>query len=306
MKDFAAALIAFVLCLIAYAPFIRRLSKWELVQPVREEGPSSHRSKKGTPTGGGALMVVVVALIVSLIDFAHQYAFVAALLLGGLLGGADDLAKSFGTSGYGIRARYKILLQLVCAAIIAVLLWISGRTYSVVPRIALNVWFWPLSIFSIVATANAVNLTDGSDGLAASVVLFALLGFIALSVNSPYVLPAACLIGAVFAFLWFNRHPAKVFMGDVGSLSIGMASCTLFISSGLIFLLPLVFIVPVIETLSVIIQVGCYKLTGRRVFPMTPIHHSLHLKGWSENAIAGLFSVGSILGSIAAFITIRA
>ena len=290
--------------LILYPPFIRRLRRYGAGQVIQAELSEEHQAKAGTPTAGGVLFVVFAVIGGLLaVQRGHQGALAAVVALGagGLLGFADDRQK-LRVGSRGIPARLKLPLQVLLALPVA---WLahahSGGAQFPFPDLG---WFyWPLAVIAIVGTANAINLTDGLDGLAGTVTVIVLA---ALVLILPRVLAgekavALVLIGGILAFLWFNRHPARVFMGDTGSLALGYVVAAMALEQGMLFLLPLVGIIFVIETLSVMIQVAYFRATGgRRVFKMTPIHYTFQLEGWSENRIAVTFGAVGLLAAAAA------
>ncbi|HEY5644888.1 MAG TPA: phospho-N-acetylmuramoyl-pentapeptide-transferase [Pseudomonadales bacterium] len=291
---------------------IERLSHHQIGQTVREDGPQSHFSKAGTPTMGGALILIVI-LITTLAwgDLGNRYVWTVLLvtMAFGVIGWADDYLKLSRKNSRGLIARWKYLWQSLVGIIAAWFLYSSAtlpaETALIVPffkevAIPLGAGFLVLTYFVIVGMSNAVNLTDGLDGLAIlpTVMVGAALGLIAYLVGHtefsqylqiPYIPDAGelavfcgALIGAGLGFLWFNTYPAQVFMGDVGALALGAAlgvvavivrhEIVLLIMGGLF----------VLETVSVILQVASFRLTGKRIFRMAPIHHHFELKGWPE------------------------
>ena len=278
-----------------YPPFIGLLRRTGSRQVIQQELPESHQKKAGTPTGGGILFVAL-ALVGGIIATAagHRGALPAmsGLLLGGIVGFVDDLSK-LRRGSIGIPARLKFPIQVVVAIPVA---WLALGSQSL--------WWLPLAVIAVVAGANAVNLTDGIDGLAAGLSIIAVGSTVLLLPGAPAGEKAVAmtLCGGLGAFLIFNRHPARVIMGDTGSLAIGFALAAMAIQQGWILLLPVIGLVFVLETLSVIIQVAYFKASGgRRVFKMTPIHYTFHLEGWSERRIALSFWTAGLLGALAAF-----
>jgi phospho-N-acetylmuramoyl-pentapeptide-transferase len=296
--------VAFVL----FPILIRFLREQRAGQVIQEELPESHQRKAGTPTGGGVVFVLLGALgaLVALgLQLPGSAAAFAALVLGGALGFADDMVK-LREGWLGIPARFKFPVQLIVAIPVA---WLATRGHGQLFIPGQLAWIeFPLAVLAIVGTANAVNLTDGMDGLAGSLTLIAIAGLVLLV---PGTLPgerlvAAALFGSLVAFLFYNRHPAQVFMGDTGSLALGYALGAMAIQQGVMLLLPLLGLVFVIETLSVIIQVAYFKASGgRRVFKMTPIHYTFQLEGWSENRIALSFWGAGALAAAATAIVAR-
>ena len=291
---------------LLYPRAIEELRRMKSGQVIQEELPESHQRKAGTPTAGGSLFVLIgISGGVIAADHAGALPAIAGLLVGGLLGFADDRSK-LRVGARGIPARLKLPVQVLLAVPVAWLATVNGVPQLFLPA---TPWFvFPFAIVAIVATANAVNITDGMDGLAGglSVIAIAAVAFLLPGSRPGERLVAAALCGAVVAFLIFNRYPARVFMGDTGSLAIGYALAAMAIQQGLLLLLPIVALVFVLETLSVIIQVAYFKATGgRRVFTMTPIHYTFHHEGWSENRIALTFWGAGLVSAIAAIALVR-
>ncbi|MGH7860709.1 MAG: phospho-N-acetylmuramoyl-pentapeptide-transferase [Candidatus Dormibacteraceae bacterium] len=282
--------LSFLIALALYPRLIPLLRRVQLGQVIQAELSPVHQSKAGTPTAGGILFVALAVLAGILAHRAGHpgtAAVTVALALFGLLGLADDVAKRR-RGASGLRARYKFPLQVLLALPVVAL---AQGSQHLIPSPADGL-IWPLGVVAVVGAANAVNLTDGVDGLAGLSGLLAVLGTTLLlgGAVAGEKAVAMTLAGALIAFLVWNRHPARVFMGDAGSLGLGAALAALAIQQHWLVLLPLVGLVFVIETLSVMIQVSYFKLTGgRRVFRMTPIHLTLQLEGWSENRIALVF-----------------
>ena len=313
LRGILGTLTALLISLIIGPVMIRKLSQYQIGQAVRDDGPQTHLSKAGTPTMGGALILVAIGISTLLwADLGNRYVWVTLLvtLLFGAIGWVDDYRKVVERNPRGLPARWKYFWQSVIGATAAVVLFFSSalpqETSLYVPfvkQVSLTlgpVLFILLTYFVIVGSSNAVNLTDGLDGLAImpSVVIGGALGVIAYAVGNaqfasylhiPYVVGAgelvvfcAALGGAGLGFLWFNTYPAQVFMGDVGALALGAALGTIAVivrHEIVFFIMAGVF---VLETVSVIMQVASYKLTGRRIFRMAPIHHHFELKGWPE------------------------
>jgi phospho-N-acetylmuramoyl-pentapeptide-transferase len=298
--------VALVLSLILYPLLIRSLRHWKAGQVIQAELPESHQMKAGTPTGGGLLFAalgIVAGVLATIAGHAGALPAAAGLLAGGLIGFADDRSK-LQVGARGIPARLKFPIQVVLALPLAALALAQGQGGSHQYLLPDSPWLiFPLAVVAIVGTANAVNLTDGMDGLAGGL---AAIGFAAIVLLMPNAQAgekavALTLCGALVAFLVFNRHPARVFMGDTGALAIGYALATMAVQQGVLVLLPLLGLVFVLETLSVIIQVTYFKVSGgRRVFKMTPIHYTFHHEGWSENRIALSFWGAGLLSALAA------
>jgi phospho-N-acetylmuramoyl-pentapeptide-transferase len=306
--DLVTFVVALVIALVLYPPAIRVLHRIKSRQVIQEELPDSHQKKAGTPTGGGIVFVVLAIVGGVLATIAgHEGALPATvgLCAGGAIGSLDDRTK-LQVGALGIPARLKFPIQVVLAIPVA---WIATVQSAHQLWLPATPWvIFPLAVIAIVATANAVNITDGMDGLAGG------LSVIAIGATALF-LPAAAagekavamtLCGALVAFLVFNRYPARVFMGDTGSLAIGYALGAMAIQQGVLLLLPIVGLVFVLETLSVIIQVAYFKATrGRRVFTMTPIHYTFHHEGWSENRIALTFWSAGAVSALAAIALVR-
>jgi len=307
---------------------IKKLRAFQIQQVVREDVPSRHMAKNGTPTMGGGLILAAI-LIPTLFwsDLANPYTWIVILttLAFGILGFLDDYKKMRDKKGIGIRARYKFPIQVAIGLVISFILFTaidhdSRLIFPFFKRVMpdLGNWYIFFGMFVIVGSANAVNLTDGLDGLAIGPVLIASATFMlfcylagnfkfATYLQIPFVkgsgeLTILCgaLVGSGLGFLWFNTYPAQVFMGDVGSLSLGAALGTIAVITKQEMLLVIVGGIFVIEALSVIIQVVSYQLRKKRVFRMAPIHHHFELKGWAEpKIIVRFWIIGIILGLIA-------
>lgn len=283
-----------VLLLPIFIPFLRRL---KFGQSIRDEGPKSHQKKTGTPTMGG--IVIILGIIVSTLVMAAQFHSIDTeiwLLLFvtfsfGLLGFIDDFIIVVKKRNLGLTSKQKFLGQLIISTVVYIVLLKTGiSTLITVPGTSLSIdigWlYFPLIIFMLVGTSNAVNITDGLDGLVAgtSAIAFGAFAIIAYSLSLYTVsLFSVAVVGAVLGFLVFNAHPAKVFMGDTGSLALGGAIAMIAILTKMELLLVIIGGVFVIETLSVIVQVTYFKATGgKRLFKMSPLHHHYELSGWSE------------------------
>ena len=292
--DVGTFVVAFLIAAVLYVPFIRVLRRWKAGQVIQDELPDSHQKKAGTPTGGGILFVaiaIVGGVLATVAGHPGAWPAVIALVAGGAIGLFDDVSK-LRRGSIGIPARLKFPIQVVVAIPVA---WIALGDQSL--------WWLPLAVIAVVGAANAVNITDGMDGLAAGLSIIAV-GATALflpNTSAGEKAVAMSLCGALAGFLVFNRFPARVFMGDTGALAIGFALAAMAIQQRMVLLLPIVGLVFVIETLSVIIQVAYFKATGgKRVFPMTPIHYTFHHEGWSENRIALSFWAAGIVSALVA------
>ncbi|MBM4435582.1 MAG: phospho-N-acetylmuramoyl-pentapeptide-transferase [Chloroflexi bacterium] len=317
-------LAAFVLGLVLGGPYIRLLRDLRIGKSIRAEGPRSHLAKQGTPTLGGLLFIGVVtflwSLVLVLLPDDQVDAFIpqtivpmGALLAVGILGAIDDLVNV--AYGFGIRGRHKLVWQSIVA--VAGALYIQrhfGVTGIFIPLV--GEWeigaaaFVALAAFAIVSTSNGVNLTDGLDGLAGGTVVFAFLSFafIAIARGFPWLAVfCAAVVGGVLAFLWFNVHPAEVIMGDAGALSLGASLASVALVTGFALLLPIAGIIFVVENLSVMLQVGSFRLRRKRIFRMAPLHHHLEALGWPEERVTLRFwliaAVAGIVAAVLAFAT---
>ncbi len=296
--------LAFVIALLLYPGTIQTLRRLNAGQVIQAELPSGHQQKAGTPTGGGILFAGMGAaggILAAIAGHSGALPAVAGLIAGGLVGLADDRRK-LRVGARGIPARLKFPIQVLLAVPVAAVALAQGGSHQLF--LPSNPWLlFPLAVAAIVATANAINLTDGMDGLAGGLSVIALAAVSLALPGAPAGEKAVAmtLCGALVAFLVFNRYPARVFMGDTGALSLGYALAAMAIQQGWMVLLPLLGLVFVLETLSVIIQVAYFKASGgRRVFKMTPIHYTFHLKGWSENRIALSFWGAGLVSALAA------
>jgi phospho-N-acetylmuramoyl-pentapeptide-transferase len=303
-------LLAFAIVVILMPPYIRMLHWMGMGKQIREEGPETHMVKQGTPTMGGLLLIIVVLALFVLLNGVPERGIIAPLAaLGfvGLLGAADDYFNA--RTGEGIRARAKLLWLVVVAAVAAFQIQSTYQIDAIaVPFIGeteIHPWVYiPFAAFAIVAAANGVNLTDGLDGLAGGTLVFAFVAFLLIALLNQPTQPdtaflCALLIGALLGFLWFNVHPAQVIMGDSGSLSLGATLAVIALITGQILVLPLIGLIFVVETASVLIQVVYFKVTrGRRIFRMSPLHHHFELGGWDEEKITLRFWIVAILAGL--------
>ncbi len=316
----ALAGLSFMLTVIWGTPLLRVLRYFKIGKAIRVEGPQSHFTKMGTPTMGGVMIVLPVTLITVLMNASSLIGLtflgrsvllpMGVMIIFALLGAVDDWIGISGRSpSKGLRARTKFLVQVLFAFVAG----IGLRYFLDVPElylpgvkgeIEIGAWYLPIAIFLIVSFSNAINLTDGLDGLAGliSATAFATFGGIALLQNLPF-LARFCftLVGAVFGFLWFNVHPADLFMGDTGSLSLGSTLAVVALMTGHWILLPVIAVIPFSITMSVTIQTLYFKYTrrrfgeGRRIFKMAPLQHHFELSGWSETQIVQRFWLISLL-----------
>ncbi len=335
VRTAAAGITAFLISLVVGPWLIRTLRGFQIGQVVRDD-LAGHRSKAGTPTMGGVL-ILTAATVPTLAwgDLTNAYVWIAILsmIAFGLVGFLDDYLKIVRRDHNGLRPRYKLLGQAVVALAVGLaLLWMTGReiydTELVLPFFKqltpdLGWLYVPFGMLVMVFFSNAVNLTDGLDGLAISLFIVAAAAMTALAYVTghatfaeylllTHVAPAAeltvfcgALVGAGLGFLWYNSHPAEIFMGDVGSLALGGALGTVAILIKQELLLPIVGAVFVIELLSVVIQVGSFKLTGQRVFRMAPLHHHCELIGWSEPKVISRFLIAAVVFACFSLATLK-
>ena len=307
-KILLLSFVATVVLSLIIVPILRRL---KVGQIERKEGPESHLKKQGTPTMGGIIMIIVLIVvgIFLYIDFSKDQQDVANAILPligvsvgfGLIGFIDDSKKLFFKNTKGLSPRAKMLGLLIVAVAYTIVLTQVFKigTDIFIPfvkeYITLPIWVYiPFAVLVMLATTNAINLTDGIDGLSTSVttIIITCLTVISVLIGLKEVTAVgAILIGTCLGFLLFNLHPAKVMMGDTGSLMLGGAIAGIALYLKMPLLLLIIAIIPIIETLSVMIQVTYYKKTGNRIFKMTPIHHHFELSGWKENKIVSVFSL---------------
>ncbi len=310
--------ITFFIAVVFGAPLIRFLKAQKIGKQIRLEEPTKHQTKTGTPTMGGVMVIVPVLLITLALNIFNLLGNtligrsilvpLVAMVIFAVIGGADDWAGLRGRrKGTGILGRYKIVWEtLIALAIALVLHFVLDLRSVAIPtipeKIDLGLLYIPIAAFIIVGTSNAVNLTDGLDSLAGwtSAIAFACYGIIAFLQGQPYlVLFCFTLVGALLAFLWYNAHPAELFMGDTGSLALGATLAVVALMTGQWLLLPIIGLVFVAETLSDIIQVGYFKLShGKRVFKMAPLHLHFELLGWSETQVVQRFWLAGLLAGM--------
>ncbi|HCF65627.1 MAG: phospho-N-acetylmuramoyl-pentapeptide-transferase [Clostridia bacterium] len=318
-------LLSFVITIITSLAIIPILKKLKVGQMERTEGPQSHLGKQGTPTMGGIIMILVITVLTGFLCYdyikdnqssvAKNLIPIAAVSIGfGLVGFIDDFKKLVLKNTEGLKPLYKMIGLLIFS--VAFVLYITKvlniGTETYIPFIktyfTLPVWLYiPFAILVLLGTSNAVNLTDGIDGLATSVTALILtcLTVIGIIFNiKEIVVFGSITIGTCLGFLLFNLNPAKIFMGDTGSLMLGGAVAGMALYLKMPLLLLIIALVPVIETLSVMIQVRYFKKTGNRIFKMTPIHHHFELSGWNENKIVSIFSIITLMLSVVGLLAI--
>ncbi len=309
-------IIAFVISIIMGFIIIPILKKRKVGQIERDDGPQSHLKKQGTPTMGG--IIIIITMIIVIIgtyiyllsneenDIAHKLIPILLLTIGfGLIGFIDDFKKLVLKNTEGLKPSYKMIgLLIISVAYVIYLVYglkIETQTYIPILKtyIEMPIWVYiPFAIIVILGATNAVNLTDGIDGLSSSVcaIIITCLAIIGINMQIYEVsIFASIVIGAVLGFLMFNIHPAKVFMGDTGSLMLGGVISGLALYLEMPLLLLVIALIPVLETISVMIQVAYFKRTGKRFFKMAPLHHHFELSGWKENKVVVVFSVATLL-----------
>ena len=332
----AASLSALAISLLLGPWMVRRLREFQIGQVIRQEGPQSHRAKAGTPTMGG-LLILTAALVPTLLwaDLTNVYVWIAVLTTAafGGIGFADDYLKIVRRDHHGLRPRYKVGWQIAVALVVGIVLMVLQEQGAYNTRLIFPFFkrlipdlgwaYLPFAVFVLVAWSNAVNLTDGLDGLAISTFAIAAATFTALAyvtghrVLADYLLLVrfpesaeltvfcGALVGAALGFLWYNAYPAEIFMGDVGSLALGAAIGTVATLIKQELLLVVVGGVFVLEAVSVVIQVASFKLTGKRVFRMAPLHHHFELIGWSEPKVIARFVIVGIIFALFSLTTLK-
>lgn len=300
-------MIAFFISLILGPIIIPMLKLLNIGQSIREEGPKSHMAKSGTPTMGGIIMVI--ALIITVISSGlmnrDMYVLLLSTLGFGLIGFVDDYIKVVKKRNLGLKAYQKLIGQVILAVILAIYQSQTSilGTQVIIPFVEnryldLGVLYIPFIAFVVVGTVNSVNLTDGLDGLASGVTLIVLSFFGLVSLNwgmDSIAVFSTALSGACLGFLMHNTYPAKVFMGDTGSMALGGAVSAIAILLNLPLIIPIVGGIYFVEALSVIIQVLSFKLTGKRVFLMSPLHHHFEHKGWKETKVVSVFWISTVI-----------
>jgi phospho-N-acetylmuramoyl-pentapeptide-transferase len=329
-----ASLTAFLICFLIGPWMIRKLSGLQVGQYIRDDGPQSHHEKAGTPTMGGVLIILSVAVATLLwADLTNGFIWIAMLVLMGfgLVGFVDDYLMQVKKRSKGLTVRGKLILQILLAVLASILVVLCEdvTTHVTVPffkqiQPELSWWYVPFAAFVIVGASNAVNLTDGLDGLAIGPVIIAAGTYMIFAYVSGHIKIAeylqisyvarsgevavfcGALAGAGMGFLWFNAYPAQIFMGDVGALSLGGSLGVVAVIIKQEFLLVLVGGLFVMEALSVIFQVGFFKMTkGKRIFRMAPLHHHFELKGWPEPKVIVRFWIIAIALALLAMSTLK-
>ncbi len=327
---------ALVITLLLGPWMIARLRRMQIGEQVRAEGPASHAAKAGTPTMGGALIVSsVVGATILWADLSNRFVWIAMLgtVAFAVLGFADDYLKTVHPRRRGLSVRSKLVCQILLSAVVGGVLWRLAASSAFTTQLAvpffkeispdLGIWYVPFAVLVLVWASNTVNLTDGLDGLATGCVMIVAVTYTALAylaghaVIADYLgilfvreiaevtIFAAAIVGSCLGFLWYNSYPASVFMGDTGSLALGGAVGIIALLIKQELVLPLVGGVFVLEGLSVIIQVASFRLTGKRVFRMAPLHHHFELAGWDEPKVIVRFWILAVLFSLMSLATLK-
>lgn len=315
--------VTFLLAVIWGSPLVEIMRRLKLGKQIRIEGPQSHQAKMGTPAMGGILIVgwtLIISIVVNIVQLITNLEIAESVVIPlgvmvaySVLGGIDDYQGINLRPGEGMPARVKIWFQVAIAVVAAVSLFVlnDGNGYIAIPTIPvllnIGIWYVPLAVFIITAASNAVNLTDGLDGLAGIITAtaFAAYGVIAFLQEQQFLLTFCFIVvGACFAFLWFNAHPAQMFMGDVGSQALGGALAVVALMTNQWLILPIIAIVPVATTLSTMLQVSSAVLSRRflgrdiRPFKMAPLHNHFVVLGWSETQIVQRWWLIGIMGAM--------
>lgn len=310
MIQFLSALASFALTFVLMPHFITYLTEREYGQTTREEGPLWHEVKTGTPTMGGTIFVLAIMLTLLILGAIFKYLngqtwmMILAFGLFGGIGFIDDFLSVFRKQNEGLTAKQKFIAQIVFSVIVIAIGSLMGVSLplTVFSNSFLN--FIVVALFAVIwltGFSNAVNLTDGLDGLASgtSIIAYATYAIIAYQQEQYHLVTInLVVVGALIAFLYYNRKPAKIFMGDVGSLALGAGLATMSLLVGRPWSLLLIGIVFVFETASVILQVGYYKLTKKRIFKMAPLHHHFEMSGWSEQTVVRRFYIFGFIASV--------
>jgi len=310
---------AFIIAVILSPIFIPYLRKLKFGQSIRDEGPKSHKKKSGTPTMGGLIILIALSLSAIFISMyfdvlsTRTFILLFVTVCFGIIGFLDDYIKVVKKRNLGLTSKQKFICQVIVSIIVFFAIKSTGVSTSVeIPgtgyEIDLGFIYALLIIFMLVGTSNAVNLTDGLDGLVSGTAAIAFGAYAVLAYNQQQLdvaIFSIAVVGAVLGFLVFNAHPAKVFMGDTGSLALGGALAAIAIVTNLEILLVIIGGVFVIETLSVMIQVASFKATGKRVFKMSPLHHHYELSGWSEwRVVVTFWFVGLLFALLGIYIEV--
>ncbi|MGI5905133.1 MAG: phospho-N-acetylmuramoyl-pentapeptide-transferase [Candidatus Pararuminococcus gallinarum] len=332
LSTVVSAVVGFGLTALIGIWFIPFLRKVHYGQTINDIGPTWHKNKQGTPTMGGIMFIIGVVIAVAAgvgilnaqtgvlsnpsytVQNTRLIAGLVMALCFGFMGFIDDYIKVVKKRNLGLTAKQKLVMQFLIAILYLLTLYLAGDRstmlwFPIIGYLDFGVFYYPLMVLFIVFIVNAVNLTDGIDGLAASVTFVAAIGFMLITMIMGFAcmgIMATALAGVCIGFLVWNFHPAKVFMGDTGSMFLGGMVVALAFGVGLPVILVLVGILYIIEALSVVIQVTSFKLTGKRVFKMSPIHHHFEMSGYSEVKIVALFSLITLIGCALAVLAVWA
>ncbi len=332
LSTVVSAVVGFGLTALIGIWFIPFLRKVHYGQTINDIGPTWHKNKQGTPTMGGIMFIIGVVIAVAAgvgilnaqtgvlsnpsytVQNTRLIAGLVMALCFGFMGFIDDYIKVVKKRNLGLTAKQKLVMQFLIVILYLLTLYLAGDRstmlwFPIIGYLDFGVFYYPLMVLFIVFIVNAVNLTDGIDGLAASVTFVAAIGFMLITMIMGFAgmgIMATALAGACIGFLVWNFHPAKVFMGDTGSMFLGGMVVALAFGVGLPVILVLVGILYIIEALSVVIQVTSFKLTGKRVFKMSPIHHHFEMSGYSEVKIVALFSLITLIGCALAVLAVWA
>jgi phospho-N-acetylmuramoyl-pentapeptide-transferase len=295
--------------------YIRLLQRLGFGKAIRAEGPPTHAVKAGTPTLGGMLIIVVVMFLAMALRIEDESTLIPMLTLVGvgILGAIDDYVNT--RTGFGVRGRYKLVWQTIVSVLAAIYIQrhfdITAINVPLVGELAIGaVAVIVFVAFAIVATSNAVNLTDGLDGLASGILVFSFVAYLLIALmevtgtkaaQPELAVFCALIVGALMGFLWFNVHPAQIFMGDAGALSLGATLAVVATVSGQLLLLVIIGIVFVAVTMSDILQFASYRIRGKRIFRMAPLQHHFELLGWAETKITLRFWIVSALAALLGF-----
>lgn len=315
------AAIAFAVTMLVTARMIPLLRQKQFGQFIREEGPEAHLSKAGTPTMGGIAFIigitaaVVISMFMPASDTTGKIAILLSMFAFGAIGFIDDYNKIAKKQNEGLTPKQKLLLQAAFGLALAIFMMTKEGTTMLIPffrkTVDFGILYIPFVVFIEIAMANAVNLTDGLDGLASSnsaivACTFAIIGMSVRGGSEPMAVAGQAVFGALAAFLLYNHYPAKIFMGDTGSMALGGVLSAMAIVGHMEWLLPLAGLIYVAEALSVIIQITYFKKTGgKRVFRMAPIHHHFELGGWHETKVVKVFCLVTFICCIIAYFSVR-
>lgn len=311
-----SAVVSFVMVLLMGPIIIPALKRFKFGQSIREDGPKSHLKKSGTPTMGGIMFILTIIITTMVITPKISATLLVVLFTTvgyGLIGFLDDVLKIKRKKNLGLRAYQKLIGQIILAFILSYFAYVSKDIGSTIhipftnTVIDFGIWYIPFMIFVIVATTNGVNLTDGLDGLASGVTLIISVFFAVVSYslgNGDLSIFCGALVGSLLGFLKYNSYPAEVFMGDTGSLALGGAISAIAVLLKMPIIILIVGIVYVAEVISDVLQVSSFKLTGKRIFKMAPLHHHFEQMGWHETKIVSLFCIFTAIFCLIGFLAI--